>query len=117
MGGDFDELGDLATPIDSHLTADKVSPKVLAVDKIAKKITLAFSKGEDSGGFTSTFEDSVTMEDTVDENGDPLLTDYTDGMNGTQLATWVRAQPAAVSNGAVERRFAYLILKAKGVVA
>lgn len=117
MSTDFDELGDLASPVDTHLTADKVSPKSLAIDKIAKKITLTFSKGEDSGGFVSTFESSVTLEDTFDENGDPLLTDWTDAMTGNQLSTWDRAQPSAMSTGAVLRKLFNLALKSKGVVS
>ncbi len=117
MATDFDSLDDLASAITTTLTADKVVPKVLIVDRVAEKITLTVSKGEVSGGFTSTFEDSVTLEDTLDEFGDPLLTQWTDGMAGAQLATWVRAQPSAVSNAAVLRRMAYLILKTKGVVS
>ena len=112
----------LKAPVVVSHTSDKARPTVLRIDGERKELRVEFTKGSGEGGdYNPRFTDNVTVAntpDTKDEDGNPVEQpkEWDDFIAGNQLAAWCRAQPSAVSNGAVLQKLASYILTQKGVI-
>ena len=114
---DMDATSDLAAPVSTTLTADKVIPDTFLIDRRAKQIVLTVTKGHMAGGvWVETFHDSVTLKNEVNEDGTPGTQWYDLAMATTSLATMIRSAPSAVSFERIMREACTKILQAKEMI-
>ena len=107
----------LTTPVVVARTSDQCHPTVLRIDGEAKTIRVEFFKGTGTAPFVQHANDNVTFRNLPDdEDGNPQAQEWDDFMAGTQIADFLRAQPAALTNGAVLKKLATYLLGLEGVI-
>ncbi len=107
----------LATPVVVSRTSDRCRPTRLDIRANEKLVRIEFEKGEGTGqAFNPHGTDNITIENLTNEDGTPGVQEWDILISGTEIAQWCRAQPGAVSNGAVLAKFAMFILDRKGVI-
>ena len=115
MPDDFQNVEALAMPIEKTLFADEAKPIVLVVRANAQQVVVVFKKGYTDGeGFHEVFSDSYIFEDTVDEQGAPTKTEYSDLMQDHTICQWCQGKD--VPNAQVLRQLAIFYLKQVGAI-
>ena len=109
---------DLTTPVVVSRTSDKCRPTVLRIDAEAEQLRVEFTKGTGTGvDYAPHANDNVTVRNLPDdEDGNPQAQEWDSFMAGSQIATYLRTQPSALTNGEVLRNLATYILQQKGVI-
>lgn len=109
---------DLASPVNVSRTSDKCQPTRLDIRGDEQIVRIEYKNGTGTGaGFAEHSKGNVTVTNLPpDEEGNPQPQEWDILIAGEEIATWCRAQPAAVSNGLVLKKLATFILGEKGVI-
>lgn len=117
-------MADFSTPDDMAVeevvtkTRNKALPRQLLIDADGQFVRAEYIKGRiDSGELVDQSKVLIWLRDTVDDEGNPDKTDWTDWRNSQALGTWIRSQPNAPTTVEIERQHMYLIGKLAGLNA
>ena len=116
MPNDFEAVGDLQSPINRTVSADKDRIKQVLISAVGKFMDIKFSKGKMvEGEFVEVTSDSRQVRDTVDDDDNPADAFWTDAVTGNQIWNKARASEVPMSNGQILQEYFRWLLEVQGV--
>ncbi len=115
-------MADFSTPDDMAVeevvtkTRNKLLPREMQINADGPYLFCRWTKGRiDGGELVDQTKHLERIMDTVDEEGNPDSTEYTDIMASKTLSNWIIAQPTPPTFLEALREAMYMIAKFKGI--